>query len=85
MKSTRTTVTITLSEGAIDALRVLSMLDMRSKSQEIEYLIIDAVERRNITPQTTHTEPKTVNEMTVVTNTDNNILGNYYVGVLNDN
>lgn len=48
MKSTRTTVTITLSEGAIDALKVLSMVDMRSKSHEIEYLIIDAVERRNL-------------------------------------
>lgn len=50
MKSTRTTVTITLSEGAIDALKVLSMVDMRSKSHEIEYLIIDAVERRNLSP-----------------------------------
>lgn len=48
MKSRKITVTITLSEAAISALSVLSALDMRSKSQEIEYLIIEATERRNL-------------------------------------
>lgn len=72
MKSTRTTVTITLSEGAIDALKVLSMVDMRSKSQEIEYLIIDAVERRNLSR-----ESGTNNQ------THESLLGNYFVGVPN--
>lgn len=72
MKSTRTTVTITLSEGAIDALKVLSMVDMRSKSQEIEYLIIDAVERRNLS----RSEKAATKQDT--------LLGNYYVGVPND-
>ena len=48
MKSRKITVTITLSEAAISALSVLSALDMRSKSQEIEYLIIEATERRKL-------------------------------------
>lgn len=77
MKSTRTTVTITLSEGAIDALKVLSMVDMRSKSQEIEYLIIDAVERRNLSRD--QNMPKIIKQ-----NNDDNLVGNYYVGVPQD-
>lgn len=48
MPTTRIPVTITLSEAALDALNVLTILDMRSKSQEIEYLILENVERRNI-------------------------------------
>jgi hypothetical protein len=47
MKS-RKAVTITLSQAAIDALAVLSALDHRSKSQQLEHLIFDAVEKKNV-------------------------------------
>ena len=84
MKSTeklkRTTINITLSEGALDALRVLSIIDMRSKSHEIEYLIIDEVERRNLDAQSVHIPTTTLPTTTHTASP----LGNYYVGVYNE-
>lgn len=50
----RDTLTITLSEQAIDALTVLTSLDMRSKSHEIEYLIFDAIDRRGVKLNSQH-------------------------------
>ncbi len=64
-------MTITLSDGAIDALRVLSMVDMRSKSQQIEYLILTEVERRNITPAPA---------FSVNAKTEEYLVGNYNLG-----
>lgn len=78
MKSRKITVTITLTEAAISALNVLSTLDMRSKSQEIEYLIIEAVERRNLEQEAmksaksdNDSTPLITNELNQVTSPNN--------------
>jgi hypothetical protein len=46
MKPKKVTLTISISETAYDALVALTLVDMRSKSQQIEYVVIDHTERR---------------------------------------
>jgi len=58
-KTKRSTLTITLSERAVDDLTALTMFDMRSKSHEIEYLILSQIERLGLDPykrSMSHTE-----------------------------
>lgn len=45
MKS-RKAVTITLTQAAIDALAVISAMDHRTKSQQIEFLILEDVAKK---------------------------------------
>lgn len=47
--NTRKAVTITLPQAAIDALAVISALDHRNKSQQIEYLILQDVANKGAT------------------------------------
>jgi hypothetical protein len=46
MKPKKVMLTISISEVAFDALIALTLLDMRSKSNQIEYLILEYTERR---------------------------------------